>query len=215
MQAEPISFARQWFRLNAAAMLLGYLVYTPIAHGVTGAHGRELTVAQLAAHSIALGVVAMMVASAQRHVLARFVVVTRARVAAAIVGFIAAFWIGYYQPFRIGPDTDMILGFLVLGSAVWIGAVPASGHRVAAAIALLCFPLSGVVAQASLVLAMTVFDFTLEPRTDMLHHSLVWITTGGGAGLLGGWAGGLALSRLISTPSPRAAGRVDERLRPT
>jgi hypothetical protein len=62
MLPRRMTFARQWLIFNAVAMLAGYLVYTP----VTGGHGRDLTVAQLVAHSVALAVVAIIVAFAQR-----------------------------------------------------------------------------------------------------------------------------------------------------
>ncbi len=52
------SFPRAWIVHNTAALLVAYVLYTPIAHGVTGGHAtRELSVSQLAAHSIALATV--------------------------------------------------------------------------------------------------------------------------------------------------------------
>jgi hypothetical protein len=99
---------------------------------VTGGHGRDLTPAQLVAHCIALAVVAVIVATAQRRVLTQYVPVNWTRVVAAAVAFTIAFQIGYYQTFVEGPDTDILLGFLVLGSVVWLGNVSTKGHRVAA-----------------------------------------------------------------------------------
>lgn len=100
-----VSFPRQWLRWNTAAWLAGYVLYTPIGHGITGGHDHDLTPAQLVAHSIALAVVAVIVATAQRRVLTQYVSVTWVRVAAAAVAFNIAFWIGYYQPFVIGTRT--------------------------------------------------------------------------------------------------------------
>ena len=196
-----MNFTPRWLMFNTVAMFAGYLMYTPIAHGVTGGHGRDLTAAQLVAHSLALAVVAILVTSAQRHVLAPFVTMSWKRVAAAAIAFNIAFWVGYYQPIRIGPDTDMILGFLVLGSIGWLGALPIKRHRVAAAIAVISFPVAGVIGQVLLLISMALFEFTLEPRTNMVHHTLLWMTTGVAAGLLGGWAGGVALSKMVPTQS--------------
>jgi hypothetical protein len=71
---ELMSFRRDWVLLNTRALLAGYVLYTPIAHGFTGGHAsRQLSSAQLAAHSIALVVVALLVATAQRRALAGFV----------------------------------------------------------------------------------------------------------------------------------------------
>lgn len=192
-----MNFIPRWLMFNTVAMFAGYLMYTPIAHGVTGGHGLDLTAAQLIAHSFALAVVAIFVTSAQRHVLAPFVTLSWKRVQAAAIAFNIAFWVGYYQPVRIGPDTDMILGFLVLGSIGWLGALPIKRHRVAAAIAVISFPVGGVVGQVLLLISMALFDFTLDPRTNMVHHTLLWMTTGVAAGLLGGWASGVALSKMV------------------
>ena len=55
---------------NRAALLAPYVLYTPIAHGITGGHvSRQLSVSQLAAHSIALSIVGVLVATAQRRAL--------------------------------------------------------------------------------------------------------------------------------------------------
>ena len=67
------TFPRRWTIANALVLLLAYVLYTPIAHGVTGAHPRGLSAAQVFSHSLALGVVALSVATAQRHVLTRYV----------------------------------------------------------------------------------------------------------------------------------------------
>jgi hypothetical protein len=57
---------------RVTAVVAGHLLYTPIAYGVNGGHGRHLTVEQIVAHCIALAVVAILVAAAQRRALAPF-----------------------------------------------------------------------------------------------------------------------------------------------
>ena len=84
---------------------------------------------QLAAHSIALAIVGVLVATAQRLALAKFVSVSWSRVLVATISFIIAFWVGYFQTWIEGPDTDILLAYFVLGSAVWLGNVPINGHR--------------------------------------------------------------------------------------
>ena len=65
-------FVRAWIMQNTAGLLAAYVLYTPIAHGITGGHGsRQLSVSQLAAHSIALSIVGVLVATAQRRALQR------------------------------------------------------------------------------------------------------------------------------------------------
>jgi hypothetical protein len=196
---ELTSFRRDWVLLNTAALLAGYVLYTPIAHGFTGGHAsRQLTRAQMAAHSIALVVVAVLVAIAQRRALTGFVSVPWTRVIIAAIAFPAAFWIGYYQPWINGPDTDILAGFLVLGSAVWTGNVPAKRHPGAATIALVSFPVASVVAELCLLAAFTALQVTPALQTSELQHGVFWITIGGVTGILGGWIGGLAIARMLA-----------------
>lgn len=199
----PNRFVSRWVLLNTAALLAGYVLYTPIAHGITGGHeSQALTATQLATHSIALAVVAVFVATAQRRALAQFVSVRWTRALVAAVVFNIAFWVGYYQPWVQGPDTDILLGFLVLGSAVWLGSVSMRGHRVAALIALLSFPVASFVGELFLFVAFTVLGVTPAFQSSALQHNLFWITVGGVTGILGGWMSGLALARMLPSPRP-------------
>jgi len=201
-----VSFVRQWVLLNTAALLVGYVLYTPIAHGMTGGHeSRKLTATQLIAHTIALAVVAALVATAQRRGLHGVVSVSRMRVAVATVAFNIAFWIGYYQPWLEGPDTDILVSYLVLGSSVWLGNVRVNGHRTAAAIALLSFPIASFVAEAFLLVAFTVLQVRPAIQTSDLHHSIFWVTVGGVTGILGGWLSGLALARMLPASNNEGA----------
>jgi hypothetical protein len=196
---ELPSFRRKWVLLNTGALLAGYVLYTPIAHGITGGHAsRQLTPAQLTAHSIALVVVAVLVATAQRRALTGFVSLPRRRVIIASIAFPVAFWIGYYQPWINGPDTDILVGFLVLGSAVWVGNVPAKGHPAAATIALASFPFASFVAELCLLVAFTLLHVTPALQRSELQHSIFWITVGGVTGILGGWFSGLAIARMLA-----------------
>jgi len=197
---ELISFPRRWVLLNTAALLAAYVLYTPISHGFTGAHAsRQLTAAQLIAHSIALVLVAVLVAIAQRHALRQLVSVRWTRVIVAAVAFPVAFWLGYYQPWINGPDTDILAGFLVLGSAVWIRNVPAKRHPVAATIAILSFPFASFLAELCLLIGFTVLRITPALQTSEIQHSIFWITVGGITGILGGWISGLAIARMLTS----------------
>ncbi len=202
---QNAGFARQWLIANTVAMLGAFLMFSPIAHGVTGGHGRDLTPAQVAAHSIALAVAGVIVATAQRRVLNTVRPVARSRIAMVPVAFNAAFWIGSYQTVVLqGWDTDILLGFLVLGSGVWIGNVPMKGHRVAVLIALLSFPVAGLVGEICMMAGATLLGITPALQTSAIQHSVFWITVGGVTGILGGWLGGIALARMLPshvTPS--------------
>jgi hypothetical protein len=142
-------------------------------------------------------VAAVIVASAQWRVLKRFVPVSWSRVLIAPVVFSVAFWIGSYLYFD-GPDTDILLGFLALGSVVWIGNIPAKGHRMATVLAILSFPLASFLVELCLIGIVTLLRFEPALQTSEIQHGIFWITIGGLSGVLGGWLSGLALSRMIA-----------------
>jgi type III secretory pathway component EscS len=191
------TLSRRWFLWNCVAWLVGFVLYTPIAHGVTGAHPGGLTPAQILAHSIAVSVVGIIVADAQRRALAPFVSVPWVRILVAPVAFNIGYWVGSYLP--IDWDTDILLGFLALGSAVWLGIVPINGQRLSAAVALLSFPVASVVVELALVgVVVGLLGITPDLQASTLWHSLFWITVGGGSGILGGWLSGHALSKMLS-----------------
>jgi hypothetical protein len=198
------SLSQRWFRSNSIAWVIGFVLYTPIAHGVTGAHPDGLTPAQILAHTIAVSVVGIIVAAAQRRALSPFVYVPWIRVLVAPVVFNAGYWIGTYLPTEL--DTDILLGFLALGSAVWLGIVPINGHRVSAAVALLSFPVASFLVELALfVVLVQLTGTTPDLQSSLLWHSIFWITVGGGSGILGGWVSGLALAKMLPSPSGDAA----------
>jgi hypothetical protein len=200
----PTTLSQRWFLWNSLAWLIGFVLYTPIAHGVTGAHPGGLTPPQIVAHSIAVAVVGVIVAGAQRRALAPFVSVPWVRVLVTAVAFNIGYWIGSYLP--IGWDMDILLGFLALGSAVWVGIIPIKGHRLSAAVALLSFPVASVVIELALVgVVVSLLGITPDLQASMLQHSIFWITIGGGSGILGGWLSGLALAKMLPPPSGKAA----------
>jgi hypothetical protein len=202
----PTTLSQRWFLWNSVAWLIGFVLYTPIAHGVTGGHPGALTPAQILAHSIAVSVVGIIVAGAQRRALAPFVSVPWVRVLVAPVAFNLGYWIGSYLP--IDWDTDILLGFLALGSAVWLGVVPINGHRLSAAVALLSFPVASLVVELALVgVVVLLLGITPDMQASMLQHSIFWITVGGGSGILGGWLSGRALAEMLPPPSSQGAAR--------
>ena len=189
------SFAGRWFRLNAIAWLAGFLPYSFFAHGITGGHGPDLTSAQYVSHSTAMAVAAIIVAEAQRRALADHVSLSWVRIPLAAAAFIAASWAGDAIPVDL--DTDILVGFLVLGCVVWFGAIPLKCHPVAAAVAVLSFPLASFVIELCLITIVSLLKFTPDLQAHEWQHAIFWIVVGGGSGLLGGWWSGLALSRIL------------------
>lgn len=188
-------FARNWFRWNAIAWLAGFLPFSFLAHGITGGHGPDLTPAQYAAHSIAMTVAAIIVAGAQWRALDRYVPLSWWRIPLAAVAFVAASWAGDAIPVDL--DTDILIGFLVLGCVVWIGAIPLNAHPLAAAVAILSFPVASFLIELCLVTLDSMLQFTPDMQANEWQHAVFWITIGGGSGLLGGWWSGWALSRML------------------
>jgi hypothetical protein len=204
------SFPKRWTIANTLALLIGYVLYTPIAHGLSGPHPKGLNPVQILMHSIALAIVAAAVAISQRRELGRYVPVPWTRVPLTVIGFISAFWIGSYQPWLSGPDWDILFGSLVLGSAVFLGVVRARGHGVAAITALLAFPVACFLGQL-MILGVVVASGTVpDLQASMLLHSVYWISVGVSTGAIGGWISGLALRRMLPnerSPVPADRGR--------
>jgi hypothetical protein len=195
------AFPRRWTIANTLALLLAYVVYTPIAHGVTGAHPRGLSAAQVVSHSLALGIVALSVATAQRHVLNRYVSVPWTRLPLAVIGFVVAFWAGFYQPWLGGPDFDILFGSLVLGSTVFVGVVPTRRHRLGFIIALLGFPIGCFLGQLMILTIVLALGVKPNLQGSDLQHSMYWIGVGVSMGVIGGAIGGSALRRMLATVS--------------
>jgi hypothetical protein len=192
------SFARRWTIANTLALLVGYILYTPLAHGLTGPHARNLSAAQVLAHSLALSIVAVLVAAAQRRELGRYVEVPWTRIPMAAAGFVAAFWFGFYQPWLQGPDFDILFGSFVLGGAVFLGVVPARGHWLAMVIALLGFPIGCFLGQLMVLSVVVALGVVPNLQGSEFQHSTYWISVGVSMGVIGGSLAGAALERVLT-----------------
>jgi hypothetical protein len=202
-QVGESPFPRRWTIANTLALLISYVLYTPIAHGLSGPHPRGLNAIQILMHSIALAIVAVAVAISQRRELSRYVSVPWTRAPLAVIGFISAFWAGSYQPWLTGPDWDILFGSFVLGSAAFLGVVPAREHRVAAIIAVLAFPVACFLGQVMILGVVVAIGIVPDLQASMVQHSVYWISVGVSMGAIGGWIGGLALRRMLPNTSDR------------
>jgi hypothetical protein len=200
------SFTKGWVIANSLALLIGYLLYTPIAHGLGGDHPQGMSPFQIFTHAIALAVVAVTVVAAQRQVLAPHLAVPWTRFPLAAVLFALAFFAGSYQPWLGGPDWDILFGSLVLGSAAFVGLAPMRPKPVAAAVAVLAFPIGCFIGQL-IILGVVVAAMERIPdlQTSRMAHSVYWVCVGVAIGLIGGAIGGPALWRLLAAGRPTAA----------
>lgn len=211
MSTDAESFPQRWVIANTLALLFGYVLYTPIAHGIGGDHPGGLGAFQVLTHSIALAVVAVSVAAAQRHVLRPFVAVPLRRLPLAAIAFVALFFAGSYQPWLRGPDFDILFGSVVLGSAAFLGLVPMRRHPLASTIALLAFPVGCFLGQVILVAIALASGGVPDLQRSRLLHSVYWISVGVSMGVIGGPISGLALRRLLPASRSSAVGAPNER----
>ena len=187
-----------WILANTLALLIGYSLYTPIAHGFTGGHDRQMTTDQLIAHCIALAVVGLIVFFSQRIVLKHYLNISLLRVLFSTVLFIAFFWFGYYQTIiPDGPDYDILFAYFILGCSLWIGKIPWKGNQVRTILAILIFPLASIVGEVIFLLFVIGFNIELDMQNGLLHHTLFWLTVGVTTGLLGGWLSSRVLFNML------------------
>lgn len=150
------------------------------------------------AHVIAHTFVALTLFLSQRFVLKEYIHISWLRIVLSIFVFISLFYIGYYQEVIPGGlDTDILFGYLALGSGMWIGKIPFKGNELASIIAMLSFPFASFIGEVILLLIVTSFNIEFDVQSSMLDHSIFWLTVGVITGLLGGWIGGQALSRIL------------------
>lgn len=175
----------------------GTILYTPIAHGVTGSHPAGLTIPQIIMHSIAFGTVAVIVTLAQRWVLSRYIEVKWIRIPIAALLSVLAYWFGYYQTLVGGPDWDIILGWFVLGVATWIGALSFGQHVFSGVLAFLGFPIACFLGQLLIVLVVSQLGIKPDLQNSMMQHSIYWILVGLFTGSVAGLLTGFALKRVL------------------
>ncbi len=192
-------FLKNWVKSNTLAFFISFILYTPIAHGFTGHHTRDLSASQLIAHSLGLALVAIFVFLSQKRVLKHYVEVTTMRIAVSVIAFVALFWFGYYQRFiPDGPDYDILFAFLILGSGSWIGLLSFKGRPLQMLLALIAFPLASFIGQLilfTLVVGLELFE--LELQTSIVDETILWLFTGVTTGLLGGWINGQVLGKVL------------------
>lgn len=197
------SFTRRWWMANTLAFLAGYLLYTPIAHGITGGHGHALTFSQIVAHAIAMAVAAWIVVVAQHWALAGQVKLEPWRIPFVMITFNAAFWLGVYRPFLPVVDNDILLGFTVLGSFGWLGSFPLRGAWPWGVLAVLAFAIANVVGQVCAVMLGTTLGFKGEDlQANAFVHSFYFVTVALITGFVGGGLSGWLLDRARAAAQP-------------
>ncbi len=191
-------FLKKWILANTLGFLIGYILYTPIGHGITGNHGFELNTNQIIAHCIALSVVALILVLFQKSVLRHFISISKIRIAIAISAFVILFWFGYYQTIIPGElDYDILFGYLALGTGLWIGSLSPKKNMFKWLLALLSFPIASFIGEVILFIIYSTFDLNMDIQNSTVNHMVFWITVGVSTGIIGGWLSGLMLYKML------------------
>lgn len=193
-----------WILANTLALIVGYSLYTPIAHGITGGHDRQMTSDQLIAHCIALSTVGLILFFSQRRILKHYLNISTLRIVLSTIFFVAFFWIGHYQSFiPDGPDYDILFAYLILGTGLWIGKVKWKGNEAKILLSIAIFPLSSIIGEVIFFLIVIGFNIELDMQNGLLHHTMFWLAVGATTGLLGGWLSGIVLLKMLERKEPK------------
>lgn len=194
---------RRWWFANATALIISFVFFSLIGHGITGPHGDKLTFAQDIAHTIGLIVVGFIVFPAQRLALKQWMHVSFPRILMATLLFTAAFQFGA-KVYR--PPVDWILGFTVLGAAAWIHIEGLKGRRLVWTVLTIIAFCMGMVLTVPIMFAAIRAGVFNPDSPSLLDHTLTWVLGAGMTGIIGGYISGWPLSRLlVSTYSQRSA----------
>lgn len=194
----------RWWLANAAGFTVSHFLFSPIAHGITGSHGDDLTFAQNLAHTIGLIVVGLIVFPSQRAALKPYLHISTRRILISTIVFVAAFQLGAKT---VRPPADWILGFTALGTAAWIGLPGLKGIKLLWTFLAVVGFWIGIVLTVPIMFAAIragVFD---PDSPSLLDHTVSWVLGGGLTGIIGGGVSAWPLSRLLlpSDPVDRAA----------
>lgn len=184
----------RWWFANVAGLIIAYLLFSLIGHGITGPHGDDLTLAQDIAHTLGLLVVGLVVFPAQRAALRPWLQVSVSRIIIGTVVFTAAFQFGA-KTYR--PPADWILGFTVLGTAAWLSFHGLKGLRLVWTIATTMGFWIGMALTTPVMFAAIRAGLFNPDSPSLLDHTMTWVLGAGMTGIIGGYVSGWSLSRLL------------------
>jgi hypothetical protein len=185
-------FRRRWWLANSVSFGIGLATFSLLGHGITGAHGDELTAAQYAAHTVGLLAASILVLIAQRKALGSIRNVSAIRIAIGSLASVAVFWFGVEV---IRPPFDWILAFTVLGTAAWIRLPHHEQGKMIWILATIGSYWIGICAALALVIT---WDTTLSPDpASLLDHTIGFVIVGTATGVVGGYLSARTLARLL------------------
>ena len=185
----PTTLSQRWFLWNSGAWSIGFVLYTPIAHGVTGAHPGDLTATDSRSFHRGCSCRGHRCGRAARG--ARPIRVRAVGTRSGRSGRLQHRVLDRGQPAdRLGHGHSARLPRAGIGG---VGGDRSdqrpSSERGGRATQL---PVASVIIELALVgVVVLLLGITPDLQTSMLQHSIFWITVGGGSGILGGWLSGL------------------------
>lgn len=182
-----------WMLANSAGFLIAWGVFSPLAHGLTGDHGDDLTLWQFVAHTVGLIEVGAVIALIQKIILRRLARVGNWSVWAMAFTMPVMFWIGYYAA---GVPYDLLLSFTTIGV---IGGLALRPH-VHWGNQWLLANTSGFIAGFSIMAAATypMADYLMGVRGGgLIGHTCLFLYIGAVGGAASGAITGLAMAILM------------------
>lgn len=164
----------------------------PSGHGITGAHGDELSAAQYVAHTVGLIAASLLVLAAQRQALGSLRKVSGVRIGIGALASVSVFWFGVEV---LRPPLDWILAFTVLGAAARIRLPNYEQSKKVWILAAIGSYWVGICAALALVIS---WDSAFGPDpSSLLDHTTGFLIVGGTTGVVGGYLSARALARLL------------------
>ncbi|WP_154854559.1 hypothetical protein [Cyclobacterium xiamenense] len=184
-----------WLLKNFLGFALSYSIYSLLAHGYTGGHDYELSFAQFLAHTVALIVVGSIVGVAQYSALSESYNLRSSKIIVVPLFFVAFFWIGYYLS---GPPLDIILGFPVLGSVLWIFDEKIRKLTIPYKILAYCgFFCGALVGGMVLTLIDTQTGIIGKMQDSIGLHTIMWLILALPTAVIGGWISGISIKKSL------------------
>lgn len=186
---------KTWILKNFIAFAISYSIYSLIAHGFTGGHDYELNSAQLLTHTIALSLVGFIIGFAQYSELSESYNLKSSKIIFVPLFFVAFFWIGY---FLSGPPLDIILGFPVLGSVLWIFNEKIKKLNIKYKIlAYGGYFFGAIIGGILLTLIDKQIGIISKMQDSIVLHTIMWLILALPTAIIGGWLSGISIKESL------------------
>jgi hypothetical protein len=186
---------KSWVLKNFIAFAISYSLYSLIAHGFTGGHDYELNLMQIFAHTIALSLIGLIIGSFQYSQLSKLYNIKKTNILLVPLFFIIAFWTGYYL---FGPPLDIVLGFPILGSVLWVFNKKIKDLNVKYRIlAYLSYFIGAMTGGFLLTIIDKQFDIINRMQDSIALHTIMWLILAIPTAIIGGFLSGISIRKSL------------------